>query len=361
MLGQTGLVLRLGGDWTRPELPRFTSAELLEPTPQSIRLEGEAIADWDSRLLVRIRRLQKDARQLGITLDCGGLPAGAQRLLRLAGEPAAPPVQQQKPPGLLGQIGTRTLAVWRDFTQSVTFLGELFLALVRLLTGRARFLWSDLLLYIQEAGVSALPIVSLISLLVGSILAFVGLVQLRLFGAEIFIADAVAFGMAREMGVMMTSIIMAGRTGSAYAAQLGTMQVNEEIDAFRTLGVPVVEFLVMPRVVAMVLMMPLLTFYSVLVGMVGGFLVGVLIMDLTPLQYVEQTRAAFRLQDLVAGLIKSAVFAFIIASAGCLRGIQAGRSSASVGTATTSAMVTSIVLVVLADAVITLIYNRLDF
>jgi len=233
------------------------------------------------------------------------------------------------------------------------------LAFVRLLERRARYRRSDLLLVLQEVGAQALPIVSLISFLVGVILAYVGAVQLRQFGAQIYVADLVGIGMTREMGAMMAAVIMAGRTGAAFAAQLGTMQVNEEIDALTTLGISPIEFLVLPRILALAIMMPLLCLYADLLGLLGGMAVGVGMLDLGVVEYYVRTAGAISIADCVAGLIKAAVFGVLVAVAGCLRGIQCGRSSAAVGAATTSAVVTGIVLIIVSDALTTVLFDLL--
>jgi phospholipid/cholesterol/gamma-HCH transport system permease protein len=240
-----------------------------------------------------------------------------------------------------------------------SFVGEAALAMVNLARGRARFRRADLGLLLQECGPQALPIVSLISVLVGLILAFVGAIQLRLFGAQIYVADLVGLGMAREMGAMMTAIIMAGRTGAAFAAQLGTMQVNEEIDALRTLGLSPMDFLVLPRMLALILMTPLLAMYADLMGIIGGASVGILVGGLTPTEYFNQTQATVGWSHIIQGLISATVYGAIVAVSGCLRGMQCGRSAAAVGQATTSAVVTSIVAIVIAAAVLTVIFNAL--
>jgi len=227
------------------------------------------------------------------------------------------------------------------------------------LRGRAYFRRSDLALILQDCGAQALPIVSLISFLVGLILAFMGAVQLQQFGAQTFVANLVGLGMSREMGAMMVGIIMAGRTGAAFAAQLGTMRVNEEIDALTTMGISPMDFLVLPRMLALVVMLPLLCLYADLLGILGGLVVGVGMLDLGLVQYVVQTREALAPMDFVLGLIKSAVYGALVAIAGCLRGMQCGNSSAAVGTAATSAVVTSIVWIVVASAILTLIYDAL--
>jgi phospholipid/cholesterol/gamma-HCH transport system permease protein len=295
-----------------------------------------------------------------LEVDRSGLPQGAQRLLRLA---YAVPEQAASPQGQtlswIGRVGTKAVRNWDGAVQMVGFVGELSIALARLLRGRADLRIADLAVMIHEAGPRALPIVSLISLLVGLILAFVGAVQLRMFGAQIYVADLVALGMAREMGAMMTAVILAGRTGAAFAAQLGSMQVNEEIDALHTLGISPIEFLVLPRVLALVVMTPMLCLYADFMGILGGMLVAVSMMDISMFSYLQETREALALTDLATGLFKSLVFGVLVAYAGCLRGMQSGRSSAAVGRAATSAVVTGIVLIVVSDAILTVLYDVL--
>jgi phospholipid/cholesterol/gamma-HCH transport system permease protein len=262
-------------------------------------------------------------------------------------------------PPFLERIADRADAAWHNVAEKTAFLGEVTIAGGRLLTGRARFRRTDFLAIMQECGAQALPIISLISLLVGLILAFVGAVQLSMFGAQIYVASLVGIGIVRVMGAVMTGVIMAGRTGAAFAARLGTMQVNEEIDALATLGIPPVEFLVLPRILALALMMPLLCLYADLMGILGGLVVGVFVLDLNVMEYLNMTRKVVRLQDFWIGLFHSAVFGVLVALAGCLRGLQCGRSASAVGDATTSAVVTGIVSIVVATAVITVICNIL--
>ena len=264
-----------------------------------------------------------------------------------------------KSQGWLTRIGHRVHDILDNTRQLLAFLGEVTLAFSRMLIGRARFRRSDLALFIQQTGVDALPIVSLISILVGLILAFIGALQLAMFGAQVYVANLVGIAMVREMGAMMAAIIMAGRTGAAFSAQLGTMQVNEEIDAFKTLGIDPVEFLVLPRLLALTLMMPLLCIYADLLGIAGGMLVGIGLFDITPTQYIEQTSSAVTLTDVGVGIVKSIVFGVLIALAGCMKGIQCGRSASAVGEATTAAVVAAIVAIVVSDAVMTLIANAL--
>jgi phospholipid/cholesterol/gamma-HCH transport system permease protein len=359
------LVVRLSGSWTTDA--RRPSSEDVERQlasgrlPRGVAFEAAGLTAWDSGLLTFLLQVMAAATRRGIEVDRRALPEGVRRLLALA--TAVPPRRDTagpaSPPSLLARIGAATLEGLRDATAMLAFLGEVSVGFARLLVGRARYRRSDLLLTVQEVGAQALPIVSLISFLVGVILAYVGAVQLRQFGAQIYVADLVGIGMTREMGAMMAAVIMAGRTGAAFAAQLGTMQVNEEIDALTTLGISPIEFLVLPRMLALALMMPLLSLYADLLGLLGGLAVGVGMLDLGVQQYAVRTIEAIGIADCVAGLVKASVFGVLVAIAGCLRGIQSGRSSAAVGAAATSAVVTGIVLIIVADALTTVVFDLL--
>ena len=361
-----GAVLRLSGSWRMQDgLPLPALVEEQWGARQSagrLAFDARELTAWDTGLLVFVLKMLEAATARGITVDRSGLPEGVRKLLDLA---AAVPERDTKrdgePQSFLERVGRSAIGVWLGALEMITFVGEASRALARAAVGRARFRRVDLLLNIQEAGASALGIVSLISFLIGLILAFVGSIQLRQFGAQIYIADLVAIGMAREMGAMMAAIIMAGRTGAAYAAQLGTMRVNEEIDALSTMGISPFEFLVLPRMLGLILMMPLLTIYADLVGIAGGAVVGVGMLKVGMLPYWNHTWDAVSLSDFAAGLIKSAVFGVLIAIAGCLRGMQCGRSSAAVGLAATSAVVTGIVFIIVSDAILTVVYDVIGF
>jgi phospholipid/cholesterol/gamma-HCH transport system permease protein len=360
-----GLEIQLVGSWTLEDAlpaPDAVEREVASTPPvRRVSFDSAGLAAWDTGLLTFLRGLLLDLQGRDIAVDEAGLPEGARRLLDLAA--AVPPRLETKAHGaepLLAHIGNIVVGWRAGAGEMFAFLGEVTLAFGRLLVGRARFRRSDLTLTLEQCGADALPIVSLVSFLVGLILAFIGAIQLRLFGAEIFVADLVGLGMAREMGAMMTAIIMAGRTGAAFAAQLGTMTVNEEIDALRALGIPPMDFLVLPRMLALMLMMPLLALYAVLLGMLGGALVGVGMLDITVTQYVQQTQAAIGLDSFFWGVLKAAVYGALVAIAGCLRGMQCGRSAAAVGQAATSAVVTAIVMIVVASGVLNLIDNVLQ-
>lgn len=360
-LDQRALCLQLSGNWTlRGRLP---SAEEVRnhldsaPGTQRILFDTRALTGWDSGLLVFLINVRDLCAANNFTMDREGLPPGVRKLLDLAAAVPEKKGARREPTRepVLVRVGNEWLSFLRSLEEALSFLGEATVSLLRFMAGRARYRRSDLALIVQECGAQALPIVSLISVLVGLILAFVGAIQLQMFGAQIFVANLVGIGMAREMGALMAAIIMAGRTGAAFAAQLGTMQVNEEIDALQTLGISPMEFLVLPRMLALVLMMPLLCLYADVLGIVGGFLVGVGMLDLSPIQYYNQTLQFLGISDFAVGVFKAVVFGILIAVSGCLRGLQCGRSAAAVGAATTSAVVTAIVFIVVADGLFAVI------
>ena len=352
-------IVRLSGNWelNQPLPP----AEELEKRLGSgtkvgrLRFETDSLGNWDTGLLTFLQKVIDASTRNQIQVDKQGLPAGARRLLDLAS--AVPERKGARKDtvrqGFLERVGFKAMEVTRSSGENIEFVGEAFVALGRFLVGKATFRRSDLVLLLQECGAQALPIVSLICLLVGLILAFVGAIQLKMFAAQIFVADVVGIGMVRVMGAIMTGIIMAGRTGAAFAAQLGTMQVNEEIDALKTLGISPIEFLVLPRMIALIIMMPLLCLYADFMGILGGLVVAMGMLDLNATEYLNRTREALTLTTVAIGVFHSAVFGVLVALSGCLRGIQCGRSASAVGYATTSAVVTSIVSIIVATAIIT--------
>jgi phospholipid/cholesterol/gamma-HCH transport system permease protein len=359
------LLVRLAGNWrigrdlpTPDEVQRQIDSG---PHIQRVAFSTEGLTDWGSGLLTFLIKVIRQCNRKKIRVEKAGLPKGAVKLIALAS--AVPEEKGSKREGmrkpLLSRIGENAIAFSRSTDEVLGFIGEVFMALMRLLKGKARFRRSDFTLTIQQCGVQALPIVSLISLLVGLILAFVGAVQLVMFGAQIYVASLVGIAMVRVMGAIMTGIIMAGRTGAAFAAQLGTMQVNEEIDALKTLGISPIEFLVLPRMLALTLMMPLLCLYADLMGILGGLIVGVGMLDLSVVEYFNQTKVSVTLNHFWIGLFHSAVFGVLVALAGCLRGLQCGRSASAVGDAATSAVVTGIVSIIVATAIITIICNMM--
>jgi len=356
------ILVRLSGVWRlQGGLPSdATVRQELErsPRPARIAFEAQTLTHWDSTLLTFLVAISALCRQRGINMDRAGLPAGVRRLLELAEAVSERKGarKEAEEASLLERIGTTTLGATASLAEILAFLGGMTITFIRLFGMKARYRASDLFLLIQRCGAEALPIVTLISFLVGVILAFVGAVQLKQFGAQIYVADLVGIAMVREMGAMMTAIIMAGRTGAAFAAQLGTMKVTQEIDAFTTAGFSPLEFLVLPRAVALILMMPLLCLYSDFVGVLGGAAIGVGMLDLSWTTYFRETTNAINVTDIAGGVFKSSVYGVLIALAGCLRGLQCGNSSSAVGDAATSAVVTGIVAIIVACGTFAVIF-----
>jgi len=357
------LLVKLVGSWRidgpSPSIDVIQRELEAGPRVSEIIFASHALREWDSSLLAFLIKVIRQSSRRDIRVIGEGLPTGVQRLLKLAlAVPERKGPRSETEP-LLSRIGSHGLAFLRSAAGMLNFLGEAAVAFTRMLAGKARFQRSDLVSIIQTTGVEALPIVTLISLLVGLILAFVGAVQLKMFGAQIYVANLVGIAIVRVMGAIMTGIIMAGRTGAAFAAELGTMQVNEEIDAIRTLGISPMEFLVLPRILALTLMMPFLCLYADLMGVIGGLVVGVTMLDISAMEYYIQTKAAIDLRHLWIGLFHSFVFGILVALSGCLRGMQCGRSASAVGDATTSAVVTGIVSIIVSTAVITVMCDVL--
>jgi len=359
------LAIRFSGTWRMgqsiPPVEDLKKQLDAETGVETIAFDTTALSGWDSSFLTYLMDIHQVCTQKKIQIDKSGLPDGVSHLLAIA---TAVPEKKDTGRGKVSrgfftEVGENATAFFESAIEMLSFIGEASVTFVKLLMGKACFRASDLVLLIRQTGADALPIVSLISLLVGLILAFVGAVQLAMFGAQIYVANLVGIAMVRVMGAVMAGIIMAGRTGAAFAAQLGTMQVNEELDALETLGISPMEFLVLPRMLALCIMMPLLCLYADLMGVLGGLIVGVGMLDISVVQYYKQTQAAIGLNDLFIGLFHSAVFGVLVALSGCLRGIQCGRSASAVGEATTSAVVTGIVSIIVATAVITVMCNVL--
>jgi phospholipid/cholesterol/gamma-HCH transport system permease protein len=354
------LLVVLSGAWKlTSSLPSADELTKQIDTDQVRRITFETgeLKDWDSSLLTFLIKVNQFCSQNNIQFETQDLPRGARLLLELASEvPERKGVRTElRKEFFVSLVGTKAIDCYRSINEMIAFLGEATIALSKFLVGKANFRRLDLLLLLQECGYQALPVVSLLSILLGLILGFVAAIELRMFGAQLFVADVVAIGMVRIMGAVMTGIIMAGRTGAAFAAQLGTMEVNEEIDALETFGIPPMEFLVLPRVIALVIMMPLLCVYSDVLGILGGVIVGVGMLDLGLIEYLNRTKEALSLSTFGIGIFHSVVFGVLVALSGCLRGMQSGRSASAVGYAATSAVVTGIVAIIVATAIITYI------
>ena len=323
----------------------------------SIKVDAEHLGEYDSALVAFLLQVYEN-------FDMKSVPEGPKALLKLAtavpeaGE--ASKKSEARRSGLFGKVGSRAIGVFSSFNSISGFIGETVIAVALALVGRARFRMRDLALLVQRAGPEALPIVALISFLVGLILAFVGAIQLAKYGSEIFVADLVGIAMVREMGAIMVGIVMSGRTGAAFAAELGSMKVNDEISAFRTFGISPMEFLVLPRVFALVMMFPLLTIFADVIGMIGGLVIGVGMFDISYEQYANRSIAALNLVQLSTGVGKSLIFGLIVGIIGCKQGLACEKSSAGVGLATTSAVVQSITWIIVADSIFAVIFTIFD-
>lgn len=357
------LVLALSGPWLlRNHIPSFSTVEeaCAEQPPGTITFETANLGEWDSGLMTFIQKTGDLARTLNAKADYSGLPEGAQGLMRLADAvPEKETGKEHIERSLFYRVGSTSIVMAEELWETFTFIGECTIAFGKFFAGKARMRLSDILLTIQQVGPEALPIVALISFLVGLILGFVGAVQLQQFGASIYVANLVGVAMVREMGAIMAGIILCGRTGAAFAAQLGSMKVSEEIDALQTLGLSPIEFLVLPRMLALIIMMPLLVLFADFIGIIGGLAVSLMVLDVTFQQYINQTIKAIDLMQFSTGIIKASVFGVIVAATGCLRGMQCGNSSSAVGMAATSAVVTGITGIIVADAVFAVLFNIL--
>lgn len=362
--GEGAMRLRFAGDWKMQQGGAPDAEALRGKIAQQSRLifDLSGVGAWDTSLVALLYALAKETQQRKAECEWEGVPEGVEGLLRLAfGQGKGRKEEDEAPLPWLEKLGVLAADGLAATGRVATFVGEMTLSFGRLMKRKAYFRRVDFVEALADAGPRALPIVTLISFLLGLILAFVGSMQLQQFGAQIFVANLVGVAMTREMGAMMTGIIMAGRTGASYAARIGTMQVNEEIDALRTNGMDPVDFLALPRILALLLMVPVLCVYADAVGILGGMTIGVGMLDLSAVEYWNQTVKATRLVDCWAGLLKSVAFSLVVGFAGCYHGLRCGRSSEAVGRVTTTAVVSAIVFIVITDALLTVVYNALDF
>jgi phospholipid/cholesterol/gamma-HCH transport system permease protein len=347
------LRLRLGGAWRLAGgVPRADTVEreLDRGHVSALAIDGAALRAWDTALVAFVAAVLDGCRARAVPVDVGGLPAEVGRLLALTQEAPAPVAPAAEPSGI-ERIGVQALRRHDRLRDAVGFVGETALGVGRLAAGRARFRSQDLWLVVQQSGAEALPIVALVNFLVGIILGFVGITQLRLFGAEGFVADIVGIAVVRDMAALITGVVLSGRSGGAFAAQLASMNASQEIDALRTFGLSPVDMLVVPRIVALTAMTPLLTLFADVAGILGGALVATTMLHQPFAGYVHQTAAALSAGDLVGGLAKGASYGLLIALTATLRGMQAGRGAARVGDAATQAVVTGIVAIIAACGV----------
>jgi phospholipid/cholesterol/gamma-HCH transport system permease protein len=350
-------VVTVGGIWS------ITAASPAWPGPPpgatGIALRAADLGRWDSSLPFFLAGVRRACRTAGLPCDDAELPPRLRDLLAQLETVQAGGAPADRTDSLLTTVGLATREVAVQARAILDFVGECALSAVRLARSPRRFRWADCAAEMQQCGAMALPIVSLISFLVGVTLAYTGAIVLRQFGGDIWIADLVGLSMVREMGAVMTAVVLAGRTGAAYAATLGNMKANEEIDALATLGIPPVQFLVLPRLLALAVMMPVLALYANALGILGGLVVAYSLLAIPPTAFWVELLTIVDLSDVASGVIKAAAFGLIVGLAGCLRGLQAERSADGVGRATTSAVVTALLLLVIADALFAVLFNVL--
>ncbi|HYW30295.1 MAG TPA: ABC transporter permease [Gemmatimonas sp.] len=362
----TAHIVVLAGNWSMEQpQPRFD--EIMSggaggrAGARTLKFDSSELGEWDSSLLIFLTQCQDFGEKQKIEIDFSGLPERVPRLLALAN--AVPERVQASVPErgtVASRLGARVLHGWHNTMEAVAFTGDVAIALAGVATRRVHMRWREFWVVVQTNSSGALPIVTLIALLVGIIIAFLGVVVLNRFGAGYYVSYLVGFGMLREMGALMTGIIIAGRTGAAFAAELGSMKITEEIDAYTTLGVSPIEHLVLPRLLGIFVMMPLLTIYADFIGITGGMLVSALLLDLSFKQFMSGFLAAVTLSDALLGVVKGTIFGFIVGVSGTMKGLQGGSDAGAVGRAATSAVVQGITLIILANAVVDWLAALLD-
>jgi len=358
------LVLACSGAWQTRRLAAVerTLAKLAPPADcRRATLELAGIEQLDTAGAWLLHRTQKGLTAAGLAVELAGTDAKDQRLLAtITANDRPPPPKPPRVPAVIAfvaKVGETLIGVAANSRDLVNFLGHTIIVLGYSLARPWRIRWRAVAAHMETSGVTALLIVGLISFLIGIVLAYQGAAQLERFGAQIFTVNIVGIGVLREMAILLTAIIVAGRSGSAYTAQIGAMQVNEEVDALKTLGLDPMEILVVPRIIALSLVLPLLAFYADIMGLLGGAMMASAALDISIGQFITQLRTAVTGNDLFVGLVKAPVFAFIIATVGCFEGFRVERSAESVGHATTRSVVESIFLVIVLDATLSIFFQ----
>jgi phospholipid/cholesterol/gamma-HCH transport system permease protein len=353
----TRLIVLLAGHFNLENFMSFSTRireEVFSQKPSAVDIDLSGVCYLDSAAALALVQIEKEAQTQNISCRFLHLNDEAKGIFSVIDDEALslPPHKKERiSDGFIRQVGQASLTIGRDFVNFVAFIGALVMGLAHTIRHPKMLRRQDVLYYIQRAGVDGLPIVALIGMLIGLIIAFMSFLQLRQLGANIYVPALVSFAMVKELGPIMTAILVAGRSGSAYAAEIGTMVVNEEVDALQTMGFEPVRFLAVPKVLAMVIVVPILTIYADFFGILGGMIIGVTTLDLTITTYVTQSIKTIKMFDVVTSLIKSAVFALLIAAVGCQRGFQVRAGAQDVGKYTTSAVVTAIFLIVLVDSI----------
>jgi phospholipid/cholesterol/gamma-HCH transport system permease protein len=337
-----------------------TEVLLTEKAPKKLMVNLSKIEYLDSAGALGLLQLEDRAKAKSIPFQFVNVTDEAKRVMGLINRGALtikPLVSDKRADNIMEQVGESSLRIFNDLVSIITFLGDLITALIYSLIHPRSIRWEDLLFYMKRAGVEGLPIIGLINFLLGLIIAFMSSLQLKQFGANIYVAQLVGVAMVTELGPIMTAIIVAGRSGSAFAAEIGTMKVNEEVDALVSMGFDPTRFLAIPKVLAAMLVVPVLTLYADFFGVAGGLVVGVFGLDLTVYTYVQETMKVISITDIVKSLIKSVVFAVLIAGIGCQRGFQVRGGAEAVGASTTSAVVAAIFLIIVMDSAFAILFT----
>jgi len=361
MEGET-LVVRIGGDWRITAWHPDWADAARKHTPRGVMVRAAELGAWDSSLALYLQAGRVWAATKGIAITFEGFPAAVEKLAGLLAGKGVPTAKPACVPGLATVVGQATVKLWKETKDLAQLVGECVFSTGRFFRGQAQFRWRDCFSEMQQCGAMALPIVGLVSFLVGVTIAYIGSIVVRQYGGDIWISDLVGLAVFRELGPMMAAIVLAGRTGAAYAATLGNMKANEEIDALSTLGVSPIDFLVMPRIFALFCMMPFLALYSDCMGILGGMTIAAAPpLNIPPNLYWAEMQTIVDLSTITTGLIKAATFGLLIGISGCLRGMQADRSAAGVGQAATSAVVTGILLIIIVDSIYAVVFNILGW
>ncbi len=356
-------ILHCGGDWVTANLERLAQqlAALKLKSPLSLEVSLETVGRLDSAAAWQLCRHVARWQSEGVTVQFTGISDDKQALLDNVGAlgDLEPPREARSTLliALIERCGRASIWFLLQARDLINFMGMTVIAMARALLRPRRLRFAAIFTHMERTGFDALPIVGLLSFLIGVVLAYQGADQLRRFGAEIFTVNLVGIGVLREMGILITAIIVAGRSGSAFTAQIGTMQVNEEIDALETIGLDPVDVLVLPRVIALILVLPLLTFYADIMGVLGGAVMSLIALDITPSQFITQFHGAVPIDNFFVGIGKAPIFAFVIALVGCFQGMRVSRSAESVGQQTTRAVVQSIFIVIVLDAIFSIFFS----
>lgn len=359
--GETTIFLsgRISIEYVEPILAEIKS-RLVERLPSGLKVDLARVDYLDSSGALMLSEVESEARRKSIPFEFLHMSGKTREMMALINRDAlrAPPlISEKRKTGFVERLGEEAIKFCNDIKQVITFGGELVLEIFHSMFHPRSIRWGDVILYMKKVGVDGLPIVALISFLLGLILAFMSALQLKQFGANIYVPSLLSIAMVRELGPIMTAILVAGRSGSAFAAEIGTMKVNEEVDALVTMGFSPMRFLAVPKVFAAIMVVPFLTLFADISACLGGLFIGITVLDLTLYTYIQQTIKAIDMFNIIMSVIKSIVLAIFIAGIGCQRGFTVRGGAQAVGNATTSAVVAGLFLIIVIDSMFAIILN----